>query len=204
MSGFSSQSKQVTVVYSKGYESGANIIEAGIQAFSGYTSRLWDIDFYDANKATLSSDQFVLFLGGFDENAASKKYEKVFVNTEKVRGCVHAIAGSKALIYPTGEVADNTQELAGGVHFYTDSEGNTSSKSSSTFFEVQKLSGALLAQPKRSLATTMKFAAFGFLGNLLPDDLLTSSATIKQNQMEAGSEEFMQRRFAKWVGYAAD
>ncbi|WP_154501642.1 hypothetical protein [Pseudomonas mandelii] len=191
MMGFGAQARQITVVYAKDYESGANIIEARIQAFSGYTSRLWDISFYEANKATLDSDQRVLFLGDFDENPAAGKYEKVFDNREKGRGCIHAIAGSKALIYPTGDASDDTIWLTGGAQFHTDSKGNTTSGNEPPQIDVANLN----LKP-----TILRKAAFGILG-MLADRLLTPNGPTKQQQLENGCEEFMEKRFAKWVGF---
>jgi hypothetical protein len=191
MMGFGAQAKQITVVYAKDYEGGANIIEARIQAFSGYTSRLWGISFYEANKATLDSDQRVLFLGGFDENSAAGKYEKVFDNREKGRGCIHAIAGSKALIYPTGDASDDTIRLTGGARFRTDSKGNTTSGS-----ELPKIDFPNL----NFKSTIWRKAAFGILG-MLTDRMLTPNEPTKQQQLENGCEEFMEKRFAKWVGF---
>lgn len=188
---FGAQAKQITVVYAKDYEGGANIIEARIQAFAGYTCRLWDISFYEANKATLDSDQRVLFLGGFDENPAAGKYAKVFDDREKGRGCFHAITGSKALIYPTGDALDNTIRLTGGARFHTDSTGNTTSGK-----ELPQIDFANL----NVKSTILQKAAFGLLG-MLPDRLFTPNALIKQQQLENGCEEFMEKRFAKWVGF---
>jgi len=189
--GFGAQARQITVVYAKDYEGGANIIESRIQAFSGYTSRLWDISFYEANKATLDSHQRVLFLGGFDENSAAGKYEKVFDNREKGRGCIHSIAGSKALIYPTGDASDDTIRLTGGARFHTDSKGNTTSGNEPLQINVANL----ILKP-----TILRKAAFGVLG-MLTDRLLTPNGPTKQQQLENGCEEFMEKRFAKWVGF---
>lgn len=193
--GFNTQAKQITVVYAKGYESAANIIEARIQAFPDYTSRLWDISFYDANKATLDSSQRVIFLGSFDENPAAGTYEKVFKVKEKGRGCYYAIAGSKALIYPTGEGADNSIELDDGVQFYTDSEGSTRSKNS---LAESNASLFLFTKP-----TILQKMAYGMLDSLGIDRLLKPTAPSKLEQLENGCEEFMEKRFAKWVGFIA-
>jgi len=132
---FAMPAKQVTVVYVDEYVSAANVIEARIQAFTGYKSRLWDVSFYESNKGTLDSDHLVLFLGGFEENVAAKTYEKVFEVTEKACGCVYSIAGSKALIYPTGDASHNALRLDGTTYFYSDSEGNTRAKESFTDFQ---------------------------------------------------------------------
>ncbi|WP_185752702.1 hypothetical protein [Pseudomonas fluorescens] len=191
MMDFGAQTRQITVVYAKDYEGGANIIEARIQAFSGYTSRLWDISFYEANKATLDSDQRVLFLGGFDENLAAGKYAKIFNSREKGRGCMHAIAGSKALIYPTGDASDDTIRLTGGARFHTDSKGNTTSGKEPPQIDFANLN----LKP-----TILQKAAFGILG-MLPDRLFSPNGPTKQQQLENGCEEFMEKRFAKWVGF---
>ena len=193
--GFSAQAKQITVVYAKGYDSAANIIEARIQAFPGYTSRLWDISFYDANKATLDSDRRVIFLGSFDENPAAGAYAKIFKAKEKGRGCYHAIAGSKALIYPTGEESDNSIRLDDGVQFYTDSAGTTRSKNGFTEIDTSLF---FITKP-----TILQKLASGLLGSLGVDHLLKPTAPSKPEQLENGCEEFMEKRFATWVGFTA-
>lgn len=192
---FNAQAKQITVVYAKDYEGGANIIEARVQAFPGYTTRLWDISFYDANKATMDSDQRVLFLGGFDENAAAGKYAKVFVDKEKGSGCFHAVAGSKALIYPTGNAPDDIVSHGGQANFHTDSKGNTASTSTPSFSSIS-LWG--------SKPTALQRATFGLFGSTVHDFLFAPPTTTKQEQLENGCEEFMEKRFAKWVGLTVE
>lgn len=183
---FAMPAKQVTVVYVDEYVSAANVIEARIQAFTGYKSRLWDVSFYESNKGTLDSDHLVLFLGGFEENVAAKTYEKVFEVTEKACGCVYSIAGSKALIYPTGDASHNALRLDGTTYFYSDSEGNTRAKESFTDFSIWRNAAKL---------------GLGVVGEWLADRLLPDPSVSRQAQLEAGCEEFMQKRFAPWVGY---
>lgn len=187
--GFGVPSKRITVVYSNDYVSAANIIEARIQAFAGYTSRLWDVSFYEANKATLDSDQLVLFLGGFDENPAAGTYAKVFSNKEKVCGCFYSIAGSKALIFPTGEVSENPVNPDGAANFYSDSAGNT--RSGNGHASISNIDLSVLLKP-----------ATGMIGGLI-DRVFTPKSVSRQEQLECGCEEFMQKRFAGWVGYSA-
>ncbi|TMU76890.1 hypothetical protein FGA82_19475 [Pseudomonas fluorescens] len=188
--GFRAPSNQITVVYADGYVSAANIIEARIQAFAGYTSRLWDVGFYDANKATLDSDQRVIFLGGPDENSAAAAYAKVFSNQEKAFGCVYSIAGSKALIYPTGEAPDDSLQPDDSTHFYSDSCGNTRSKNS-----FASLSGIESSSVYQAVA--------GVFGGGLFNRMLKPKVPTRQEQLETGCEEFMQQRFARWVNFDA-
>lgn len=184
---FSVPTKQITVVYPNEYESAANIIEARIQAFPGHTSRLWDISFYAANKATLDSDHRVLFLGGFDENPAAAAYAKVFDSTEKACGCCYAIAGSKALIYSTDQASESRIRMDGTTHFYSDTAGNT--RSSNGQASIESLDSSILQK-----------AALGAVGGWLMDRIRAPKTSTRLEQLEMGCEEFMQKRFASWVG----
>jgi len=184
---FSAPTNQITVVYANEYESAANIIEARIQAFPGYVSRLWDVSFYAANKVTLDSEHRVLFLGGFDENPAAGAYAKVFTSMEKACGCFFSLAGSKALIYPTGETTDNHIRLDGPTHFYSDSAGNTRSGD-----KRDKIEGLDLSFLQKS--------TWDAVGSWFTDRMRTQKNSPRQEQLEWGCEEFMQKRFARWVG----
>lgn len=188
---FTTASKQVTVVYADGYVSAANLIEARIQAFAGFKSRLWDVDDYMTNKFSLDSDQLVLFLGDLEENAAAKTYANVFQTTERACGCVFSIAGAKAWIYATGEAQDQPPPLDGAANFYGDSEGNTRSKDS-------------FSQLSDTTATWRKAVRVGLGGvpGWLIDKLIPEDNVSRVTQLEAGCNAFMATQFANWVGFS--
>lgn len=187
---FAMPPKQVTVVYASEYVSAANVIEARVQAFIGFQSRLWEVEEYVANKCTLDSDQLVLFLGNFEENAAAKAYKRVFEAAENVYGCIYSIAGSKALIYATGE-APTTQPSAKGAHFYCDSDGNTRTTAN---LEALHASGASILRHAAKVG-------FGGVGGWVVEKLTPQLSISRQEQLETGCEQFMKDRFARWVGY---
>ncbi|MGK8285685.1 hypothetical protein ACRS2Y_01260 [Pseudomonas putida] len=179
------------MVYADDYVSAANIIEAGIQAYTGYQSRLWNVKDYEAAKCTLDSDQLVLFLGDFEENAAAKAYAKVFERTEKANGCVYSIAGSKALIHATGEAAQDPLPVNSATHFYSDSDGVTHAKAS---VEASQVADSSIWRSAAQLG-------LAGVGGWLIEKLTAQQSVSRQEQVEVGCKAFMTKRFADWVKY---